>query len=126
VGGELDSDGGLAYRAVAARRDTLDNELAAQVVNLGPEKPPSNAAPLTRLLLPGVTDPVESAGVAPSWPRLSDFFASLAAEHGAQSEHGGGSGGHPAGGHAAGGQPKTRADRRGPDGDVDRGRVVRT
>ncbi|HKE63638.1 MAG TPA: ParA family protein [Micromonosporaceae bacterium] len=77
VRAELRSDRGLAYLAVAARRDTLDNELRAQVVSIAPEKASAHSAPVARWLLPGVTDPVESAGVAPSWPRLSDFFVAL-------------------------------------------------
>jgi hypothetical protein len=77
VRAELSGDRGLAYLAVAARRDSLDEELGAQVIDLTPQKPTPNTPPVTRLLLPGVTDPVESAGVAPSWPRLADFFVAL-------------------------------------------------
>jgi hypothetical protein len=77
VRAELSGDRGLPYLAVAARRDSLDEELGAQVIDLTPEKPTPSSPPITRLLLPGVTDPVESAGVAPSWPRLADFFAAL-------------------------------------------------
>jgi hypothetical protein len=77
VRAELGGDRGLAYLAVAARRDSLDAELGAQVIDLTPEKRAPNTPPITRLLVPGVTDPVESAGVAPSWPRLSDFFVAL-------------------------------------------------
>jgi hypothetical protein len=77
VRAELSGDRGLAYLAVAARRDSLDEELGAQVIDLTPARPAPNTPPITRLLLPGVTDPVESAGVAPSWPRLADFFVAL-------------------------------------------------
>jgi hypothetical protein len=83
VRAEIGGDRGLAYLAVAARRDTLDEELRAQLVDLGPERPAPNAPAATRLLLPGVTDPVESAGVAPSWPRLADFFVELSDPAGA-------------------------------------------
>ena len=77
VRAELSGDRGLAYLAVAARRDSIDAELGAQVIDLTSEKQAVHTAPITRLLLPGVTDPVESAGVAPSWPRLADFFVAL-------------------------------------------------
>lgn len=77
VRAELSGDRGLAYLAVAARRDSLDEELRAQVIDLTRAKQASNTPPITRLLLPGVTDPVEAAGVAPSWPRLADFFVAL-------------------------------------------------
>lgn len=77
VRAELDGDRGLAYLAVAARRDALDVELDAQVIDLTPEKQTTGTPPITRLLVPGVTDPVESAAVGPSWPRLADFFVGL-------------------------------------------------
>lgn len=69
---ELRADRGLAYLSVAARRDGLAEEFAAQVIDLGQRK-----SPITRLLLAGVSDPAESAGVAQSWPQLADFFARL-------------------------------------------------
>lgn len=72
VRAELRSDRGIGYLAVAARRDNLADELPNQVIDLG-----HGRSPVTRLLLPGVPDPVESAGVAPAWPRLTDFFGWL-------------------------------------------------
>ncbi|HZD98577.1 MAG TPA: ParA family protein [Micromonosporaceae bacterium] len=89
VRAELGGDRGLAYLAVAARRGSLDEELGAQVIDLTPEKQSANTPPITRLLVPGVTDPVESAGVAPSWPRLADFFVALGQRASGQQRAGG-------------------------------------
>lgn len=69
---EVRADRGLAYLALAARRDELAQQFAAQVVDLGQRK-----GTVRRLLLPGVSDPGESAGVAAAWPRLVEFLARL-------------------------------------------------
>lgn len=69
---EVRADRGLAYLALAARRDELAEQFPAQLVDLGQRK-----GPVTRLLLPGVGDPAEAAGVAAAWPRLAEFFTRL-------------------------------------------------
>jgi hypothetical protein len=69
---EIRADRGLAYLALAARRDELVQQFPAQLVDLGPGK-----GTVTRLLLPGVSDPAESAGVVAAWPRLVEFLVRL-------------------------------------------------
>lgn len=69
---EVRADRGLAYLALAARRDELAEQFATQLVDLGQRR-----GSVTRLLLPGVSDPGESAGVVAAWPRLIEFFVRL-------------------------------------------------
>lgn len=69
---EVRADRGLAYLSVAARREELADQFGAHLVDLGQRK-----GTVTRLLVPGVSDPAESAGVAAAWPRLIDFMVRL-------------------------------------------------
>jgi len=69
---EVRADRGLAYLALAARRDEIAQRFAAQLVDLGQRK-----GTVRRLLLPGVSDPAESAGVAAAWPRLVEFLVRI-------------------------------------------------
>lgn len=62
---------GLLPLAVADLRGQLASEFATQLIDLDPEHPGH------RLLLPGLTDPVQAASVTGSWARLADFLGSL-------------------------------------------------
>jgi MinD-like ATPase involved in chromosome partitioning or flagellar assembly len=65
--GSLPADRGVAQLAVAELRGRLRDEFTAQLVDL--------EAPRRRLLLlPGVTDPAQSATVATAWQPLADHF----------------------------------------------------
>jgi hypothetical protein len=70
--GNLAADRGLAHLAVSARRETIGEALAAQVIDfsLAQER-------TSRLFVPGVGDPAQAPVVDAAWPGLVRFFASL-------------------------------------------------
>jgi hypothetical protein len=71
------ADRGLAQLAVSLYRRRLAEDLWSQLVDLAP----GNDTAMTRLVLPGLTDPAQAAGIAPGWEQLAHLFRSL--EHGA-------------------------------------------
>lgn len=72
LAGALPADRGIRELAVAALRDQdLSQIWWGQLVDL---RPPHRH----RLLLPGITDPVQSGALRPVWDRLGEFFARLA------------------------------------------------
>jgi len=68
--GELGANLGLAEVTVAALRGRLSEEFFSQLVDVDRDK-------RRRLLLPGITSPAQSATLAPVWPDLATYFASL-------------------------------------------------
>lgn len=71
LAGALPADRGIRELAVAELRgEALRETWWSQLVDL---QPPHRQ----RLLLPGITDPVQSGALRPVWDRLGEFFASL-------------------------------------------------
>jgi hypothetical protein len=71
LAGALPADRGIRELAVAELRgEDLRKTWWSQLVDL---QPPHRQ----RLLLPGITDPVQSGALRPVWDRLAEFFASL-------------------------------------------------
>jgi hypothetical protein len=71
LAGALAADRGVRELAVAELRgEDLRETWWGQLVDL---QPPQRQ----RLLLPGITDPVQSGALRPVWDRLAEFFASL-------------------------------------------------
>lgn len=74
LAGSLPADRGIRELAVAELRGESLRELWwGQLVDLCPPDQ-------RRLLLPGITDPVQSGALRPVWERLATFFAALAHE----------------------------------------------
>lgn len=71
LAGSLAADRGIRELAVAELRgEDLRERWWGQLVDLQPPQ-------LRRLLLPGITDPVQSGALRPVWDRLADFFVDL-------------------------------------------------
>lgn len=71
LAGALPADRGIRELAVAELRGEDLRELWwAQLVDLQPPQ-------LQRLLLPGISDPVQSGALRPVWDRIAGFFAEL-------------------------------------------------
>jgi len=66
-------DRGLAQLIASAHRRRLAQDLWAQLVDLAPGK----GTAMTRLVLPGLSNPGQAAGVAASWDQLADLFRGL-------------------------------------------------
>src|SRR4051812_5289352 len=62
---------GLLNLAIAELRGRAADEFGRQVIDLDKSRPGQ------RLVLPGITDPVQAGTVRPTWPRLAEFFAGL-------------------------------------------------
>ena len=69
LAGSQDASRGLLGLTRAERRGDLTQELAGQLLALD--------EPMTRLLLPGLTDPNQAVGLAPLWDRLATVFMGL-------------------------------------------------
>lgn len=71
LAGALPADRGIRELAVAElRSESLPEKWWSQLIDLHPPQ-------LRRLLLPGITDPVQSGALRPVWDRLGEFFAEL-------------------------------------------------
>lgn len=71
LAGALPADRGIRELAVAELRgEDLHQKWWQQLVDLHPPE-------LKRLLLPGITDPVQSGALRPVWERFGEFFAQL-------------------------------------------------
>ncbi|WP_406451540.1 hypothetical protein OG782_16200 [Streptomyces sp. NBC_00876] len=69
--GRMDSRYGLRNLAVAQRKDELVEAFWRQLVDLSEDESS------TRLLLPGITDPAQAAGLDPAWGSLAELFARI-------------------------------------------------
>jgi hypothetical protein len=69
--GRMDSRYGLRNLAVASRKDQLVEAFWRQLVDLSEDESQS------RLLLPGITDPAQAAGLDPAWASLAELFAQI-------------------------------------------------
>jgi hypothetical protein len=68
--GQLEADRGITNLAVAAGRGRLESEFWHQLVDL-------DAPHQRRLLLPGVSEPSQSGGLAAIWDRLAALFTTI-------------------------------------------------
>ncbi|WP_327325208.1 hypothetical protein OG735_23945 [Streptomyces sp. NBC_01210] len=69
--GRMDSRYGLRNLAVASRKDQLVEAFWRQLVDISEDESSS------RLLLPGITDPAQAAGLDPAWGSLAELFARI-------------------------------------------------
>ncbi len=67
---------GLAQLTASLARQRLAEDLWGQLVDLAPG--PGTA--MTRLVLPGLTDPAQATGLAAGWPQLAHLFRDLESE----------------------------------------------
>lgn len=79
--GTLGDRYGLRNLSVAARQGDLGDAFWRQLIDLSSEDGKSEA-PNDRLLLPGITDPVQAASLGSVWKALGVIFRGIAAEHG--------------------------------------------
>ncbi|WP_327187958.1 hypothetical protein [Streptomyces sp. NBC_01334] len=79
--GTLGDRYGLRNLSVAARQGDLGDAFWRQLIDLGSEDGTKDA-PHDRLLLPGITDPVQAASLGSVWKALGVIFRGIAAEHG--------------------------------------------
>ena len=70
LAGQTPADRGIAGLAVADYHGRLVDDFAQQLVYLDDAEP-------QRLLLPGVTDPAQAAGLSTTWERLGDYLRQL-------------------------------------------------
>jgi hypothetical protein len=71
LAGALPADRGVRELAVAELRgEPMRDRWWGQLIDLQPPE-------LRRLLLPGITDPVQSGALRPVWDRFAEFFAEL-------------------------------------------------
>jgi len=71
---EVPLDGrGLAQLTASMHRRRLAEDLWSQLVDLAP----GTGTGLTRMVLPGLSDPAQAAGMAPGWDQLAHLFRSL-------------------------------------------------
>ncbi|WP_328900894.1 hypothetical protein OHR86_13960 [Streptomyces sp. NBC_00441] len=69
--GRMDARYGLRNLAVAQRKDELVEAFWRQLVDISEDNSSS------RLLLPGITDPAQAAGLDPAWGSLAELFARI-------------------------------------------------
>ncbi|MFD3373695.1 MULTISPECIES: hypothetical protein [unclassified Streptomyces] len=79
--GTLGDRYGLRNLSVAARQGDLGDAFWRQLIDLGSAEGKTES-PRDRLLLPGITDPAQSASLGSVWKALSVIFRGIEAEHG--------------------------------------------
>ncbi|TLS45750.1 hypothetical protein FE633_13380 [Streptomyces montanus] len=79
--GTLGDRYGLRNLSVAARQGDLGDAFWRQLIDLGGEEG-KKQSPRDRLLLPGITDPAQSASLGSVWKALGVIFRGIEAEHG--------------------------------------------
>ncbi|MFF3489488.1 hypothetical protein ACFYXC_40615 [Streptomyces sp. NPDC002701] len=79
--GTLGDRYGLRNLSVAARQGDLGDAFWRQLIDLGSEERKAES-PRNRLLLPGITDPAQSASLGSVWKALGVIFRGIEAEHG--------------------------------------------
>jgi len=67
---ELPTDRGILPLAGAAVRGMAEYEFAGQLIDLDSPRQ-------QRMVLPGISDPAQSASLQPGWAKLGEFFAAL-------------------------------------------------
>ncbi|MFI2620523.1 hypothetical protein [Streptomyces sp. NPDC018584] len=67
---------GLRNLSVASRKGDLVEAFWRQLIDVSAEDGKTES-PRDRLVLPGVTDPAQSAGLAPAWEHLSHLFTGI-------------------------------------------------
>jgi hypothetical protein len=79
--GTLGDRYGLRNLSVAARQGDLGEAFWRQLIDLGSEEGKTESS-RERLLLPGITDPAQSASLGAVWKALGVIFRGIEAEHG--------------------------------------------
>ncbi|MCX4564382.1 hypothetical protein OHA02_50455 [Streptomyces phaeochromogenes] len=79
--GTLGDRYGLRNLSVAARQGDLGDAFWRQLIDLGSAEGKTES-PRDRLLLPGITDPAQSASLGSVWKALGVIFRGIEAEHG--------------------------------------------
>ncbi|WP_455357100.1 hypothetical protein [Streptomyces sp. SYSU K217416] len=79
--GTLGDRYGLRNLSVAARQGDLGDAFWRQLIDLGGEEG-KKESPRDRLLLPGITDPAQTASLGSVWKALGVIFRGIEAEHG--------------------------------------------
>ncbi|MFD8001148.1 hypothetical protein [Streptomyces mirabilis] len=74
--GTLGDRYGLRNLSVAARKGELQEAFWRQLIDLSSEDSKTES-PRDRLLLPGLTDPAQAAGLGPVWEPLADMLAGI-------------------------------------------------
>ncbi|HCT76689.1 MAG TPA: hypothetical protein DGG94_22960 [Micromonosporaceae bacterium] len=69
---ELPTDRGVLPLAGSAIRGTAEQDLPGQLIDLDSPRQ-------QRMVLPGITDPAQSASLNPGWARLGEYFATMPA-----------------------------------------------
>ncbi|MBA2949626.1 hypothetical protein [Streptomyces himalayensis] len=77
--GTLGDRYGLRNLSVASRKGELVEAFWRQLIDLSGDEG-TREAPGDRLLLPGVTDPAQTAGLGPAWESLADVFVGIGAQ----------------------------------------------
>ncbi|MFG2961382.1 hypothetical protein ACGF5O_47665 [Streptomyces sp. NPDC048291] len=79
--GTLGDRYGLRNLSVAARKNEFGEAFWRQLIDLSSDEG-KNESPHDRLLLPGITDPAQSASLGQVWKMLAQMFRGIEAEHG--------------------------------------------
>ncbi|MBA4866221.1 hypothetical protein H1V43_33860 [Streptomyces sp. PSKA54] len=77
--GTLGDRYGLRNLSVASRKGELVEAFWRQLIDLSGDEG-TVEAPGDRLLLPGVTDPAQTAGLGPAWESLADLFVGIGSQ----------------------------------------------
>ncbi|MEU3855428.1 hypothetical protein [Streptomyces sp. NPDC029554] len=78
--GSLGDRYGLRNLSIAARKNEFGDAFWRQLIDLSSEEGKQDS-PRDRLLLPGITDPAEAAGLAPVWKALAVTFRGIDADY---------------------------------------------
>ncbi|EFE72360.1 conserved hypothetical protein [Streptomyces viridosporus ATCC 14672] len=78
--GSLGDRYGLRNLSIAARKNEFGEAFWRQLIDLSSEDGKKDS-PRDRLLLPGITDPAEAAGLAPVWKALAVAFRGIDADY---------------------------------------------
>ncbi|MEU9412234.1 hypothetical protein AB0E08_41980 [Streptomyces sp. NPDC048281] len=79
--GTLGDRYGLRNLSVAARKNEFGEAFWRQLIDLSSDEG-KKESPHDRLLLPGITDPAQSASLGQVWKMLAQMFRGIEAEHG--------------------------------------------
>ncbi|MFF9818922.1 hypothetical protein [Streptomyces sp. NPDC014006] len=79
--GSLGDRYGLRNLSIAARKNEFSDAFWRQLIDLSSEDG-TKESPRDRLLLPGITDPAEAAGLGPTWKALAQMFRGIEGSYG--------------------------------------------